>query len=280
MEHVCMSDYILEICNINKVFNHKSGNKVVLENIIYSLHEGERIVFVGPSGCGKSTLLRIVAGLESPTTGEVLLDSKKISGPGPDRCVVFQHSTLFPWLTVWENILFSRTLKRNINATDANVARSVFMSNKLVAIIGLNKYKNFYPKDLSGGMKQRVEIARALVANPRVLLMDEPFSALDAQTREVMHDLVIRLLNFDNKTLIFVTHDIEEAVYMGDKVVVLRSNPGTIDRIYDVPFGKERKQNLKSSSEFIYIKESILNDIRRLSSSELGNIDDDEYVNL
>lgn len=275
-----MSDYILEICNINKVFNHKSGNKVVLENIIYSLHEGERIVFVGPSGCGKSTLLRIVAGLESPTTGEVLLDSKKISGPGPDRCVVFQHSTLFPWLTVWENILFSRTLKRNINATDANVARSVFMSNKLVAIIGLNKYKNFYPKDLSGGMKQRVEIARALVANPRVLLMDEPFSALDAQTREVMHDLVIRLLNFDNKTLIFVTHDIEEAVYMGDKVVVLRSNPGTIDRIYDVPFGKERKQNLKSSSEFIYIKESILNDIRRLSSSELGNIDDDEYVNL
>lgn len=275
-----MSDYILEICNINKVFNHKSGNKVVLENIIYFLHEGERIVFVGPSGCGKSTLLRIVAGLESPTTGEVLLDSKKISGPGPDRCVVFQHSTLFPWLTVWENILFSRTLKRNINATDANVARSVFMSNKLVAIIGLNKYKNFYPKDLSGGMKQRVEIARALVANPRVLLMDEPFSALDAQTREVMHDLVIRLLNFDNKTLIFVTHDIEEAVYMGDKVIVLRSNPGTIDRIYDVPFGKERKQNLKSSSEFIDIKESILNDIRRLSSSELGNIDDDEYVNL
>ncbi len=275
-----MSRSILQLRGINKKYIYSGDKKVVLKDVTCSVEEGERVIFVGPSGCGKSTLLRIIAGLDTFYSGDVFLDNKKILGPGPERCVVFQQSTLFPWLTVWENIVFSRTLKRNIFSDGSDVGRSVYMSNKLVSLVGLYKYKGFYPKDLSGGMKQRVEIARALVANPRVLLMDEPFSALDAQTREVMHDLVLRLLNFEETTLIFVTHDIEEAVYMGDKVIVLRSNPGCIDNVYDIPFGRNRTQKLKSYKDFISIKENILSDIRRLSSVTSGDFGEDYYKDL
>ncbi len=275
-----MSRSVLQLCGINKNFIYNGEEKVVLKDVTCSVDEGERVIFVGPSGCGKSTLLRIIAGLDTFYCGDVILDDKKILGPGPERCVVFQQSTLFPWLTVWENIVFSRTLKRNIFSDGSDAGRSVYMSNKLVTLVGLYKYKEFYPKDISGGMKQRVEIARALVANPRVLLMDEPFSALDAQTREVMHDLVLRLLNFEETTLIFVTHDIEEAVYMGDRVIVLRSNPGCIDNIYDIPFGRNRTQKLKSNKEFINIKEAILSDIRRLGSIVSDNFSEDEYNDL
>lgn len=225
----------LIIRSVSKLYPQRDGNiRRVLNDIDLEVKHGERVMLVGASGCGKSTLLRLIAGLELPSDGSINVEGIPVTGPGVNRGVVFQQSTLFPWLTVWQNVIFSRQLRVNMNVDDSQIAQAVYRSNALMNIMGMDLVRDAYPNQLSGGMQQRANIARALVSSPAVLLMDEPFGALDAQTRETMHDLVLHLFNAEMTTVIFVTHDVEEAVYLGDKVVVLGSNPGHIDSIYDI----------------------------------------------
>lgn len=253
----------VEIKSVSKLYLQRDGSRRrVLNDIDLEVAQGERVMLVGASGCGKSTLLRLIAGLELPSEGTIDVAGTLVTGPGVNRGVVFQQSTLFPWLTVWQNVTFSRQLRVNINVDDSQVAQAVYRSNALMNVMGMDHVRDAYPNQLSGGMQQRANIARALVSSPAVLLMDEPFGALDAQTRETMHDLVLHLFNAEMTTVVFVTHDVEEAVYLGDKVVVLGSNPGHIDSIYDIPFGRERSHEIKFIPEFVSIRNEILNRIR------------------
>ena len=244
----------------------KESPLLVLDRISLDVRPGELLVLVGASGCGKSTLLRILAGLESFDDGSVLVDGQAISGPGADRAMVFQHYSLYPWLTVKENIRFSRRLKvvrDNLTSSDVEIASG--RSDALLQLMGLTHAADYYPNQLSGGMQQRVAIARALMNRPKLLLMDEPFGALDAQTREVMHDLIRHVHQLEGTTIVFVTHDVEEALYLGDRVVVMAPRPGRIDSVVDVPFGRMRDQDLKATPEFLAIKRQILHRIRETS---------------
>jgi ABC-type nitrate/sulfonate/bicarbonate transport system, ATPase component len=218
------------ITDLTKVFQAGSGSeKLVLENINLTINPGEKIMLVGASGCGKSTALRMVAGLEKKTSGSITLDGQEIISPSRDLGVVFQQSTLFPWLTVKQNIFFSRSLRVNMFQSDKDIASAVYRGNALIELMGLEQSKYLYPSQISGGMQQRANIARALVSSPKVLLLDEPFSALDSQTRDVMHVITRHLFNIEKTTVIFVTHDVNEALKLGDRIVVLSTNPGRID---------------------------------------------------
>ena len=239
---------------------------LVLDHVSLDVHPGELLVLVGASGCGKSTLLRILAGLESFDGGSVQVDGQQIAGPGADRAMVFQHYSLYPWLTVKENIRFSRQLRvvrDGLTSNDVEIASG--RSDALLQLMGLTHAADYYPNQLSGGMQQRVAIARALMNRPKLLLMDEPFGALDAQTREVMHDLIRHVHQLEGTTIVFVTHDVEEALYLGDRVVVMAPRPGRIDSVVDVPFGRMRDQELKATPEFLGIKRQILHRIRETS---------------
>lgn len=237
-----------------------------LDAIDLDVRPNEFLALVGASGCGKSTLLRIIGGLETLTEGEIRIDGQPIHGPGKDRVMVFQDYSLYPWLTVIENIRFCRQLDAHVrNASTADAASAVDRSYALLALMGLEKVKNSYPNALSGGMRQRVAIARALMSRPEVLLMDEPFGALDAQTREVMHDLILHVFELEKTTIVFVTHDVDEAIYLADRVVVLAPNPGHVDSIYDIdlPPPLERNQDLKLAPDFLAQKKTILDRIRQ-----------------
>ena len=239
---------------------------LVLDQVSLRVEPGELLVLVGASGCGKSTLLRTLAGLESYDSGRLVVDGRPVRGPGADRAMVFQHYSLYPWLTVKENIRFSRRLKvvrDNLTSSDVEIASG--RSDALLELMGLTQAADHYPNQLSGGMQQRVAIARALMNRPRLLLMDEPFGALDAQTREVMHDLIRHVHQLEGTTIVFVTHDVEEALYLGDRVVVMAPRPGRIDSVIPVPFGRLRDQDLKATPEFQSIKRQILHRIRETS---------------
>jgi NitT/TauT family transport system ATP-binding protein len=239
-----------------------------LLNISFSVAPGEFVAFVGASGCGKSTLLRIIAGLEPISRGEVLVDERPISGTDRDRAMVFQDYSLYPWLTVLENIRFSSRLAANRgDNTEDSRSTSSERSLLLLELMGLGPVRDAHPHALSGGMRQRVAIARALLSKPQLLLMDEPFGALDAQTREVMHDLILHILALEKRTILFVTHDVEEAVYLADRVIVLAPAPGRIDSIWriDLPPALERTQDLKRSPEFLDVERRILDRIRATS---------------
>lgn len=258
----------VEICGVHKSFHVKKDNKafvrLVLDNINLSINPGEKVVIVGASGCGKSTLLRLVAGLDRPSSGSISVDQDVVIGPGADRGVVFQQSTLFPWMTVWENITFSRRLRISLNAKDNQVSRAVYRSNALVTLMGLEQSVELYPNQLSGGMQQRANIARALVSSPKVLLMDEPFGALDAQTRETMHKVVNHLFHVEKTTVIFVTHDVEEAVVLGDRIIVLSANPGRVDSSFSTESLRRDEDGIviKNDLGFFEFKEKILSRIR------------------
>jgi NitT/TauT family transport system ATP-binding protein len=242
------------------------GPTQALSGIDLDVGTGEFVTLVGASGCGKSTLLRTLGGLEEYGDGSITCNGRSVNGPGPDRSMVFQSYSLYPWLTVTENIRFCRKLKNgreNITSTDVEIASG--RSDALIALMGLRHVANAYPAELSGGMQQRVAIARALMVRPDVLLMDEPFGALDAQTREVMHDLIRHVYRLEKMTVVFVTHDVEEAIYLGQRVVVMAPRPGRIDSIVDVPFGIERDQDLKLAPEFAAVKRRILERIRETS---------------
>jgi ABC-type nitrate/sulfonate/bicarbonate transport system ATPase subunit len=218
--------------------------------------ENDFVTILGPSGCGKSTLLRIVAGLDHPTAGTVLLDGRRIEGPGADRGMVFQSYTLFPWLTVLDNVCFGlreRGLPR---------AQQLELAQGFIARVGLRGFEGHYPKQLSGGMQQRTAIARALANAPRMLLMDEPFGALDHQTRELMQELLLGIWEAEKKTVLFVTHDIDEAVFMGSRVVVMSARPGRIKLDRAVPFAHPRHYSVKTSREFVEIKAELTEQVR------------------
>ena len=237
-----------------------------LENVDLDIGANEFVTFVGASGCGKSTLLRTIGGLEVQTAGELLVDNRPVTGPGIDRAMVFQHYSLYPWMTVMENIKFCRQLAAHTqDRSSSDVEAASGRADALLRLMGLEASTDAWPNQLSGGMQQRVAIARALMGRPDIVLMDEPFGALDAQTREVMHDLIRYVHRLEKATIVFVTHDVEEALYLGSRVVLMAPRPGRIDTIYEVPFGDQRTQDLKFAPEFVRLKRDILERIRETS---------------
>lgn len=249
---------------LHKRFDGASIN--ALEHIDLDIRPNEFVTFVGASGCGKSTLLRTIGGLETHTSGELLVDGRPVQGPDVDRAMVFQHYSLYPWMTVLENIRFCRQLQAHTrDRTSADVEAASGRSDALLRLMGLQDAAQAWPNQLSGGMQQRVAIARALMGRPGILLMDEPFGALDAQTREVMHDLIRHVHRLEKATIVFVTHDVEEAIYLGSRVVLMAPRPGRIDTVYEVPFGDQRDQDLKHTPEFLQLKREILARIRETS---------------
>lgn len=258
----------VEIKEIGKSFRIRADKKLsirpVLDDINLNVNPGEKVMIVGASGCGKSTLLRLISGLDQPTAGSITVDRDLVKGPGADRGVVFQQSTLFPWMTVWDNIIFSRRLRISLSARDEQVSRAVYRSNALVTLMGLEQSIELYPNQLSGGMQQRANIARALVSSPKVLLMDEPFGALDAQTRETMHKVVNHLFKVEKTTVIFVTHDVDEAIVLGDRIIVLSANPGRVDSTFTTESLSRDEAGMvkKNDVSFFEFKEQILSRIR------------------
>lgn len=256
----------IEIKGLGKVFGEGRHRVEALHDVNLRIAPNEFVTFVGASGCGKSTLLRIIAGLEYHTEGEVFAGGRPVAGPGADRAMVFQHYSLYPWLTVTENIKFSRRLRHGReNLTTADVEAASGRADALLRLMGLTAAADAWPNQLSGGMQQRVAIARALMGRPQILLMDEPFGALDAQTREVMHDLILHVHKLERATIVFVTHDVEEAIYLADRVVLMAPRPGRIDSIYTVPLPAERDQDMKHTPEFLALKKEILARIRETS---------------
>jgi len=251
---------------VRKVFGEGEHAVVALQDIDLEVRENEFVTLVGASGCGKSTLLRVIGGLEYHSAGEVLIDGRRVAGPGSDRAMVFQHYSLYPWLNVIDNIKFSRRLKANRGEfTSAEVEAASGRADALLNLMGLSAAAEKYPNQLSGGLQQRVAIARALLSRPQVLLMDEPFGALDAQTREVMHDLILHVFRLERATIVFVTHDVEEAIYLGQRVVLMAPRPGRVDTVYDVPLPAQRDQDMKHTPEFLALKREILARIRETS---------------
>jgi NitT/TauT family transport system ATP-binding protein len=252
----------IECKNVWKYF----GDTTALNDVNLSIADNEFVTLVGASGCGKSTLLRTLAGLETHSRGDVLVDGRPIAGPGQDRAMVFQHYSLYPWLRVADNIRFCRQLGAHTqNRSSGDVEAASGRADALLQLMGLTASAKAYPNQLSGGMQQRVAIARALMGKPQILLMDEPFGALDAQTREVMHDLILHVHHLERSTIVFVTHDVEEAIYLGHRVVLMAPRPGRIDSIYDVPLPRRREQDMKLSPEFLRLKRQLLDRIRETS---------------
>ncbi|HET8695540.1 MAG TPA: ABC transporter ATP-binding protein [Aquabacterium sp.] len=253
--------------DVRHVFKRFDGAATdALQDVSLGIQPNEFITFVGASGCGKSTLLRTIGGLEHQTAGELLVDGKAVHGPGPDRAMVFQHYSLYPWMTVRENIKFCRQLQAHTrDRSSADVEAAAGRADALLRLMGLSQVGEAWPNQLSGGMQQRVAIARALMGRPDILLMDEPFGALDAQTREVMHDLILHVHRLEKATIVFVTHDVEEAIYLGQRIVLMAPRPGRVDTIYDVPLPAERTQDMKHSPEFLALKRTILDRIRETS---------------
>ncbi len=251
---------------LSKIFGDPPRAVHALDAIDLEVFDNEFVTLVGASGCGKSTLLRIIGGLDYHTSGEIAVSGKPVQGPGADRAMVFQHYSLYPWLSVMQNIKFCRRLKAGrSNLTSADVEAASGRADALLNVMGLPKVADAWPNQLSGGMQQRVAIARALMPRPEVLLMDEPFGALDTQTREVMHDLILHVFNLERATIVFVTHDVEEAIYLGQRVVVMAPHPGRIDSIYAVPLPARRTQDMKHTAEFLALKRAIVARIRETS---------------
>ncbi|GAB4181929.1 MAG: ABC transporter ATP-binding protein [Terrimicrobiaceae bacterium] len=232
---------ILKVCGLTKVF----GTHTTLDHISFEVHRREFLCVLGASGCGKSTLIRIVAGLETPTSGKILLDGHPVSGPGPDRGMVFQGYTLFPWLTVKRNVMFG------LRMAGASTSSAESEAREWISLVGLSKFENSYPHQLSGGMKQRVAIARALANRPRILLMDEPFGALDAQTRAQMQAYLLEIWKNVDVTILFITHDLDEAVYLSDRILVLGTNPSRVAEIIENPVPRPRSRDQFIAPEFL-----------------------------
>jgi NitT/TauT family transport system ATP-binding protein len=256
------------IHNIRLEFGAPGRKVVALEDVSLTVPDKQFAVIVGPSGCGKSSLLDIVAGLRQPTAGRCLVDGVAVSKPGRQRGMVFQNYSLFPWLSVQKNVEFGLRLRNVPVKQREDTARSYLES------VGLAGFENSHPSQLSGGMKQRVAIARALANDPDVLLMDEPFGALDSQTRTVMQQLLLKVWEKDSKTVIFVTHDIEEALFLGDIIYVMSARPGRfVDRI-TVPLPRPRRYELFSTPEFLKLKGRIHQRLHPESSSEDAHEED------
>ncbi|SFA80991.1 NitT/TauT family transport system ATP-binding protein [Cohnella sp. OV330] len=251
----------ISIRHVHKAFSVKRGSKpfkaesqpvYALQDINLEVRQGEFMVIVGPSGCGKSTLLDLLAGLTKPGGGQILLDGQAISGPNLDRGIVFQQYALFPWKTALANVEFG------LEAKGVGRRERRETAQRFIELVGLGGFEHRYPHELSGGMKQRIAIARSLAYDPEVLLMDEPFAALDAQTRETLQSELLRIWEATGKTIIFITHGIEEAVYLGQRVAIMTSRPGRIKRVIDIPFESRRsEEDLRSNPDFVKLRHEI-----------------------
>lgn len=241
------------IKDVKKIYDGRNGPVVALNGANLEIRNNEFICVVGPSGCGKSTLLNILAGLLEPTSGEVLVDGKPVEGTSVDRGVVFQQYALFPWLTVKKNVEFGLKLQKKSKEECEEIAM------KYIKMVGLEKFTNSYPKELSGGMKQRVAIARAYAVNPSLLLMDEPFGALDAQTRTQLQTELLKTWEEEKKTCFFITHDVEEAILLASRVVVMSARPGRIKEVIDIDIPYPRDQESKMLPRFTELKNYIWN---------------------
>lgn len=242
---------ILETQQLSQTFWQGNTARTVLHNIDLAIHKREFVCVIGPSGCGKSTLSRIIAGLDPYSSGQMLMEGKPIVGPSSERGMVFQGYTLFPWKTVKQNIMFGPIMKGTSYGTAETHAR------EWMNIVGLEKYENHYPHQLSGGMKQRVAIARSLVNQPKILLMDEPFGALDPHTRQKMQRHLLDLWHSIDITIIFVTHDMDEAILLADRIVVLKPNPGEIREIIEVNLPRPREIDMVHTAEFKTLRHRI-----------------------
>ena len=240
----------IEIKNINKSFEGKNKDLSVLEDVNLTIDDGELVCLLGPSGCGKTTLLRLIAGLDHPTSGEIIANGEVVKKPSGDRAVIFQQYSLFPWLTVLQNVTFGLEMTKK-GSKEENIAAA----ERYLESVGLIDFKDSYPHELSGGMKQRVAIIRSLLNHSPILLMDEPFSALDMQNRHKLQEQLIGVWKRFENTIVFVTHDVDEAIYLADKIVILDKNPGRIAKIIDVDIERPRKRD---SPEFIDLQEAIV----------------------
>ncbi|MDB5957741.1 ABC transporter ATP-binding protein [Ramlibacter sp.] len=243
-ERIYQREVILEVKDLGKRFAGAQGETEALRGIDFQVHRREFVCVIGPSGCGKSTLIRILAGLEKASGGQVLLDGKPVQGPGPDRGMVFQGYSLFPWLTVKRNVMFGPQIGGSSHAIAESHAR------EWLELVGLTKFADAYPHQLSGGMRQRVAIARALVNQPRILLMDEPFGALDAQTRSKMQTHLLDIWRNIDLTVLFITHDLDEAIHLADRILVLKPHPGEVQEVIEVPVPRPRSPGQSGSVEF------------------------------
>ena len=239
----------LEVRNVTKAYISEEGEIKALEDINLDVKPGEFLCIIGPSGCGKTTLLRMIAGLEYPTSGEIILDGKEVKGPSSDRGMVFQEFSLFPWRTVLKNVEFGLQM-RNIKSKERHA-----IAERYIELVGLRGFEKHYPYELSGGMKQRVAIARALATEPSILLMDEPFGSVDAQTRNILQEELLQIWKRTEKTIIFVTHSVDEAVYLADRVVVMSARPGRIVECIAIDIERPRK---RTSVEANVIREQLL----------------------
>ena len=251
-----MSKLLIE--NVSRVFPGVRGGAPTraLEPTTITVGDNDFVTILGPSGCGKSTLLRLVAGLDTPTAGEVLLDGKPVTRPGPDRGMVFQSYTLFPWLTVADNVAFGLR-EKGVAASERTGIVAEWLTR-----VGLTSFANHYPKQLSGGMQQRTAIARALANDPAILLLDEPFGALDNQTRALMQELLLGIWERERKTVLFVTHDIEEAIFLASRVVVMTARPGRIKADVAIDLPHPRHYTVKTTPRFSELKAQVTEDIR------------------
>ncbi|WP_405321821.1 ABC transporter ATP-binding protein [Methanobrevibacter thaueri] len=244
----------IEVKNINKSFKSKKNDQLsVLKDINLTIDDGELVCLLGPSGCGKTTLLRLIAGLDHPTSGEIIANGEKVVEPSGDRAVIFQQYSLFPWLTVLQNVTFGLEMTKK-----GSKEENIETAERYLTRVGLIDFKDSYPHELSGGMKQRVAIIRSLLNHSPILLMDEPFSALDMQNRHKLQEQLIGVWKRFENTIVFVTHDVDEAVYLADKIVIMDKNPGRINKIIEVDIERPRKRD---SKEFIALQESIVENL-------------------
>jgi NitT/TauT family transport system ATP-binding protein len=243
-------------------FEREDREVLAVSDVSLAVEDGEFLAIVGPSGCGKTTLLNIVAGLLPYEEGAVSIDDKRVKGPGVDRAVVFQHSSLLPWRTIAGNVRYGMEMQRRFDEATMRERTDHF-----VKLVGLNGFERHFPNELSGGMQQRVNLARALAADPKVLLMDEPFAALDAQTREFMQAELLKIWSQARKTVLFITHQINEAVYLADRVAVMSARPGRLKGVFKIPFGRPRTLSLKRDPQFLEIEDSIWQLIEEESQS-------------
>jgi NitT/TauT family transport system ATP-binding protein len=244
----------LQIDHLTKrYYVERDGRQVLaLSDVSLSVADGEFVAIVGPSGCGKTTLLNIVAGLLGYDRGTVAIDGRRVEGPGVERAVVFQHASLLPWRTIAGNVRYGMELQKRFDAAAMRERTEHF-----IQLVGLTGFERHYPSELSGGMQQRVNLARALASDPKVLLMDEPFAALDAQTREFMQAELLKIWSQARKTVLFITHQINEAVYLADRVAVMSPRPGTVKGVFEVPFERPRALSLKRDPRFLKIEDAI-----------------------
>jgi NitT/TauT family transport system ATP-binding protein len=248
--------------NVSLSFETPKGRLNVVEDVSYDINDGDFIAVIGPSGCGKTTMMSMLAGFQKPTTGNVLFDGRPVAGPGPERGVIFQEYGVFPWLTVKQNIAFGLTLSANRVAAGERDA----ICDHYLDLMGLTDFAGSYPKHLSGGMRQRLAIARAYAVKPQFLLMDEPFGALDAQTRSNMQNLLLKVLETEGKTVMLITHSVEEAIYLASRIVVVTARPARIREIIDVPFAYPRDESIQERPEFgelrSYIRQLVMDEYR------------------